>query len=103
MQCSEDHMYKIASFKSFNLKEVAKRLIGRQLSQVIIGKEGLSEQDKRDEVFEKWLEMKGPKATYRELVSIFEGLQNIEAVEAVRKLTASYAQTGSTGKCIILK
>ena len=79
---------------------VAKRLIGPQLTKDIIGKEGLREQNKRDEVFEKWLEMKGPKATYRELVNIFEKLKDIEAAEAVRKLATSYAQSDSTGKCI---
>ena len=79
---------------------VARRLIGPQLTKDIIGKEGLREQNKRDEVFEKWLEMKGPKATYRELVNIFEKLKDIEAAEAVRKLAASYAQSDSTGKCI---
>ena len=79
---------------------VARRLIGPQLTKDIIGKEGLSEQDKRDEVFEKWLEMKGPMATYRELVNVFEKLQDIEAAEAIRKLTTSYAQSDSTGKYI---
>ena len=98
MLCSHDHIYKIASFQSFNLKAVARRLIGPQLTKDIIGNEELSEQDKRDEVFEKWLEMKGPKATYRELLNIFEGLQHMEAAEAVRKLTTSYAQSDSTGK-----
>ena len=93
-------MYEIASFKSFNLKAVARRLIGPQLTKDIIGNEELSEQDRRDEVFEKWLEMKGPKATYRELANVFEKLQDIEAAQAVRKLTISYAQSDSTGKCI---
>ena len=91
-------MYEIAAFKSFNLKAVARRLIGPQLTKDIIGNEELREQDRRDEVFEKWLEMKGPKATYRELVNVFEKLQDIEAAQAVRKLTTSYAQSDSTGK-----
>ena len=93
-------MYEIASFESFNLKAVARRLIGPLPTKDIIGNEELSEQDKRDEVFEKWLEMKGPKATYRELVNIFLKLKNIEAAEAVRKLTTSHAQSDSSGKCI---
>ena len=70
-QCSHHHIYKIAtmSFNCFNLKAVAKRLVGPQLAQKIIGQKELSEQDKRDEVLEKWLEVKGSSATYRELVN----------------------------------
>ena len=96
--CSHEHLYEIASFQCFDLRAVARRLIGTQLTKDIIGNEGLSEQNKRDEVFEKWLEMKGPKATYRELVNIFEKLQHMEAALGVRKLATSYAQSDSTGK-----
>ena len=82
------------------MKALAKRLIGPQLAQEIIGQKEISEQEKRDEVFEKWLEVKGPNATYKEVVSQFEALQCTEAAAAVRLLVSSNAQSTANGKCI---
>ena len=97
-QCSHEHIYKIASL-DYNLKAVAKRLIGPQQAHDIIDQEELSEQDKRDEVFEQWLKVKGSKATYKELVALFETLKCTEAAKAVRMLVTSNAQSDGNEKC----
>ena len=91
-QCSHEHIYNIASL-DYNLKAVAKRLIGPQQAHDIIDQEELSEQDKRDEVFEMWLKVKGPNATYKELVALFETLKCTETAKAVRMLVKSNAQS----------
>ena len=91
-QCSLEHIYKIASL-DYNLKAVAKRLIGPQQAHDIIDQEELSEQDKRDEVFEQWLKVKGSEATYKELVALFETLKFTEAAKAVRMMVTSNAQS----------
>ena len=91
-QCSYDHIFKIASL-DFNLKAVAKRLIGPQRARDIIDQEELSDQDKRDEVFEMWLKEKGPNSTYKKLVGLFEALKCTEIAKAVRMLVTSNAQS----------
>ena len=91
-QCSLEHIYKIASL-DYNLKAVAKRLIGPQQALNIIDQEELSEQDKRDEVFEMWLKVKGSNATYKELVALFQALKCTETAKAVRMLVTSNAQS----------
>ena len=91
-QCSDEHIYKIASL-DFNLIVVAKRLIGPKLAKDIFDKVELSDQEKRDEVFETWLKVKGPNATYKELVNLFETLKCAETANAVRMLVVSNAQS----------
>ena len=91
-QCSDEHIYKIASL-DFNLKAVAKRLVGPQLAKDIMDKVELTDQDKRDEVLEMWLKVKGPNATYKELVDLFETLKCKETANAIRMLVVSNAQS----------
>lgn len=72
---------------------VGKRLIGPQVIKEIDHEEH-SEQNKRDRMFEKWLEMKGSEATYRVLIEVLKEIQNAQAAEAVQKLASPIAIEG---------
>ena len=60
-QCSEEHIYEISRF-SIDWKMLGKCLIEMQTTEDIDCDEH-SEQNKRDKILEKWLEMNGSKAT----------------------------------------
>ena len=92
MQCSEEHLYKIATF-NFDWKMVGKRLIGLQAIRDI-DREEHSEQNKRDKMLEKWLEIDGSKATYRVLIEVLKDVQNTQAAEDVQKLASSIVIEG---------
>ena len=83
-KCSEEHIYEISTF-SFDWKMLGKRLIGFQTTEDI-DREEHSEQNKRDKMMEKWLQMKGCKATYRVLIEALQRIKNVQAAEAVQKL-----------------
>ena len=83
-KCSDRDIYKIATF-TFDWKMVGKRLIGPQPVRDIDREEN-SEQNKRDKMLEKWLEIEGSKATYRVLIEVLKDVQNTQAAEAVEKL-----------------
>ena len=85
-------MYKIATF-SFDWKTVGKRLIGSQIIDDI-SREEQNEQNKRDKMLEKWLEIKGSKATYRVLFDVLKDVQNTQVAEEVQKLASSIATEG---------
>ena len=63
--------------------------MGRQATEDIDREEQGSEQRKKDKLFHRWLERKGSKATYKELIGVFEGIQNNQAAEAVTALIVS--------------
>ena len=87
LQCSEEHIYEISTL-SIEWKMLGKRLIGLQTTEDI-DREEHSEQNKRDKMLEKWLEMKGSKATYRVLIEALQRIKNVQAAEAVQKLASS--------------
>ena len=62
---------------------------------VDIDREEQGEQRKRDKMFQRWLEMKGSKATYRVLIGVFEEINNHQAAEAVKALVPPMAE----GRC----
>ena len=72
---------------------MGKRLIDSQLIKDI-DREEQSEQNKRDTMLEKWLEMKGSEATYRALIDVLKVVQNTQVAEEVKKLALSIATEG---------
>ena len=84
VKCTPEHLYDIAVL-NFDWKVVGKRLLNATYVNDIDMEEG-SEQRKRDRMVEKWLEIKGPRATYRAILTVFEKLSNRQAAEAVRNL-----------------
>ena len=83
-------MNKVA-LSSFDWKVVGRRLVGEQAIVDIDREEG-SEQGKRDKMFDKWREHKGPKATYRVLIGVFEEVMNHQAAEVVKALVPPIAE-----------
>ena len=77
----------IATF-AFDWKVVGRRLLDRQTVEDI-DREGHNEQEKRDQMFDKWLRKKGSLATYRVLMDVLRKVGNIQAEEAVEKLASS--------------
>ena len=59
-----------------------------------IEREEQSEQNKRDRMLEKWLEMKGSEATYRALIHVLTDVINTQVAEEVQKLASSIATEG---------
>ena len=84
MECSKEHIYIIAKF-NFDWRTVGRRLIAAKTINDI-DREEHSEQDKRDRMLERWLEIKGPEATYRRLITVFKDVENNQVAEEVRKL-----------------
>eukprot|EP00731_Ephydatia_muelleri_P008623 Em0004g961a len=89
VKCTPEHLYDIAVL-NFDWKVVGKRLLNATYVNDIDMEEG-SEQRKRDRMVEKWLEIKGPRATYRAILTVFEKLSNRQAAEAVRNLVVQDA------------
>ena len=92
VQCSEDHIHEISKF-SMNWKMLGKRLIGVQTTEDIDREEHI-EQNKRDKMLEKWLEMNGSKATYKALINALQRIENVKAAEAVQRLALSIVIEG---------
>ena len=82
VECTSGHLYDIAVLI---FKVVGKRLLDATYVNDI-DKEEVNEQRKRDRMLEKWLEIKGRRATYRAILTVFEKLSNRQAAEAVRNL-----------------
>ena len=77
---------------------MVKRLIGIQaINDINI--EEQSEQNKRDKMLEKWLEIKGSKATFRALIEAFNDIDNIRAAEEVQKLASSIVYVIEGRRC----
>eukprot|EP00731_Ephydatia_muelleri_P037955 Em0610g2a len=93
-QCDDEHLLKVSATVSFNWKLIGRRLVGIKTVQDIDRKEEQCEQEKRDEMFEKWIEMKGSKATYRVLIDVFEEVKNPLAAHAVREIVSRNATSG---------
>ena len=91
-------MYEISTFR-FDWDVVCRRLVGPQFVSEI-QQEGSSEQNKKDRVLEKWLEVKGSNATYRELINVFEKLKCHEAAHAVRGLVTPSDESENKGKSV---
>eukprot|EP00731_Ephydatia_muelleri_P002792 Em0001g2792a len=93
-QCDDEHLLKVSATVSFNWKVIGRRLVGIKNVQDIDREEEQCEQEKRDEMFEKWIEMKGSKATYRVLIDVFEEVKNPLAAHAVREIVSRNATSG---------
>ena len=93
-QCDDEHLLKVSATVSFNWKVIGRRLVGIKNVQDIDREEEQCEQEKRDEMFEKWKEMKGSKATYRVLIDVFEEVKNPLAAHAVREIVSRNATSG---------
>ena len=91
-------MYKIATF-AFDWEVVGKRLVGAQATKDIKRDED-SEQNRRDKMLEKWVEMKGSKATYRVLIEVLKGVQNAQAAEAVQELVSQVSVKSKHHHCV---
>ena len=84
VKCTPEHLYEI-SVLNFDWKVVGKRLLKpTYVNDIDLEEE--SEQRKRDRMVEKWSEIKGPEATYRAIITVFEKLSNRQAADAVRDL-----------------
>ena len=82
-------MLKVAARCTFDWKVVCRRLLEDYQACEDIDCEERSEQSKRDRMFQKWKEMKGSHATYRELITVFESIGNRAAAEMVNELALS--------------
>ena len=60
------------------------------------------EKVKRDNMFLKWKEMKGSRATYRALMEVFEEVGNHQAAEMVKELVSPIIVAGRCCHCIIV-
>ena len=96
LQCSDEHMNKVAATCDFDWKVVGRRLVGEQ-AIVDIDREEQGEQRKRDKMFQKWREQEGSKATYRVLIGVFEEVKNHRAAEAVKTLVVPIASAEGRG------
>ena len=83
--CSTDHLNKIAVTFTYDWMVVGRRLVDTQ-DVADIEKEGHSEQDKKDKLFEVWKRRKGCGTTYREMMNAFSGSKNQQCVEMVKDL-----------------
>ena len=91
--CSHDHLNKIASTCCHDWKVVGKRLLTYQ-DVDDIEREGYSEQERRDKLFEVWRRKKGSGATYRVIINTFNEIKNQQAAEMVKNLLQSDISQG---------
>ena len=92
--CSTEHLNKIAANFTYDWTVVGRRLVDSQ-DVADIEKEGHSEQDKRDKLFEVWKRRKGFGATYREMMNAFNEVKNQQCVEMVKDLLSDIASAVS--------
>ncbi|KAL5477471.1 hypothetical protein EMCRGX_G024272 [Ephydatia muelleri] len=86
-QCDEEHLLKISAAVTFNWKVIGRRLVGIKAVQDI-DREDQCKQEKRDQMLEKWIELKGSEATYRGLIEVFEEVKDYHAADAVKELVS---------------
>ena len=97
-QCDEEHLLKISAAVTFNWKVIGRRLVGIKAVQDI-DREDQCKQEKRDQMLEKWIELKGSEATYRGLIEVFEEVKDYHAADAVKELVS---RDVVTGLCVIV-
>ena len=93
-QCDDKLLLKLSATVNFNWKTIGRRLVGFKTVNEIDQKAEQCEQEKRDDMFEKWIEQKGSKATYRALIEVFEEVKDPLAARAVREIVLHGAATG---------
>ena len=98
-QCDDKLLLKISATVNFNWKTIGRRLVGFNTVKEIDQKAEQRELEKRDDMFEKWIELKGSKATYRALIEVFEEVNDPLAARAVREIVLHGA---ATGLCMVL-
>ena len=96
-QCSVEHMNTVAATCFFDWRVVGRRLVSEQ-AIVDIDREEQGEQRKRDKMFQRWLEIEGPKATYRVLIGVFEEINNHQAAAAVKGLVTKAVPPMAEGR-----
>lgn len=94
--CSTEHLNKIAATFNYDWRAVGRRLVeARDVEDV--DREGHSEQEKRDKIFEVWMKRKGSEATYRKLMNSFKEVHNQLAADMVKELLLTIAKGRHTG------
>ena len=84
MECSEDDIYTISGY-DFDWRRVGRRLVGDQKVRDIDRESG-SEGEKRENMLLQWKRIKARDATYRALVKVLRGLNNIATADRVEEL-----------------
>ena len=77
-------MNTISAKSTFKWKEIGVLLVGNQSVEEIDQDNKVERKENR--MLIKWLEMEGTKATYRNLIGVFETTNNLQAAEDVKAL-----------------
>eukprot|EP00731_Ephydatia_muelleri_P003645 Em0001g3645a len=89
--CSTEHLNIIAATFSYDWRVVGRRLVDSQ-DVDDIEREGHSEQEMRDKLFEVWKRRRGSGATYRVVMKAFNDVKNQQAAEMLKDLLSSIPQ-----------